>query len=211
MGCCCVNTFNLCKVSVCSGVLMIPHTVQAFQSGNSSEVYKLVVDFLGMSISIINSQVVGTKLKFNVQSLNEDFEFIGTVYDSLGEKVNLQINDQIYDCVKFKTNIQLGGSITEEVESGVSVEDTVVIQSVIDQATSITGTNELVIGLTSGSTTVTSNAFIGKRVYIERGNVFNPGIDPQDGSEWHTKELSENFITFSSPFVNGEFIYIETI
>lgn len=94
------------------------------------------------------------------------------------------------------------------VESGSQI---VVIQSVVGGTPDVTGTFEAVTGIADGSFVVTSDAFINKRVYVERGNIFNPGIDPQDGSQWHTKVFSNNFVTFNTALVEGEFLYIETI
>ncbi len=101
----------------------------------------------------------------------------------------------------------------EESGTGVGVggSGVVVVQAGVDGVPNITGTFDIVTGITDGSSVITCDAFAGKRVYVERGNVFNAGIDPEDGSQWHTKVFADNFITFSSPLVSGEFIYIETI
>lgn len=104
------------------------------------------------------------------------------------------------------------GIIESGGESGVTPSSqVVVIQAVVGRPPNVTGTFDGVIGITNGSSVVTCNALAGKRVYVERGNVLNPGIDPEDGSQWHTKVTADNFITFNTPLVEGEFIYIETI
>lgn len=95
--------------------------------------------------------------------------------------------------------------------TGAGSSNTVVIQAIVDGTVDVTGTFETVTGATSGSSIITSEAFRNLRVYVERGNIINPGIDPGDGSMWHTKNFSDNFITFNTPLVSGEFIYIETI
>lgn len=87
----------------------------------------------------------------------------------------------------------------------------VVVECIVDGIPHVTGTYDAVTGITDGSTIVSCNAFANKRVYVERGNIFNPGIDPGDGSQYHTKVFADDFITLSTPLVNGEFIYIETI
>lgn len=94
---------------------------------------------------------------------------------------------------------------------GGSSSQIVVVQSIVDGTPNVTGTFDSVTGIVDGSLVITCDAFANKRVYVERGNVFNPGIDPGDGSQWHGKILADNFITFSSALVSGEFIYIETI
>jgi hypothetical protein len=102
----------------------------------------------------------------------------------------------------------------ESGESGTTagtVSGVVVIELVVDRPPVVTGTFALVTGGTNGSSVITSDALRNARVYVERGNVFNPGINPFDGSQYHTKVFSDNFITFSTPLVSGEFIYIETI
>lgn len=88
---------------------------------------------------------------------------------------------------------------------------TVVVECIVDGTPVVTGTVESVTGITDGSTVVTCNAFANVRVRVSRGNIFIPGINPLDGSNYYTKVITDNFITFSSPLVNGEFIYIETI
>lgn len=94
---------------------------------------------------------------------------------------------------------------------GVGGSNVVIVQAVVDSTPNVTGTFDAVTGLTDGSFVVTCAAFAGVRVYVERGNIMNPGIDPGEGSQWHTKNFADNFITFSSALVAGEFIYIETI
>lgn len=95
--------------------------------------------------------------------------------------------------------------------TAIGESDIVVVQAVVDGVPDVTGTLEAVTGIVDGSFVITSEALRNVRVYIERGNIMNPGIDPMDGSQWHTKVFADNFITFNTPLVSGEFIYIETI
>lgn len=95
--------------------------------------------------------------------------------------------------------------------TGPGASGIVVVQAVVDGALSVTGTFDPVTGLTDGSSVVSSNAFANARVFVERGNVQIPGIDPGDGSMYYTKVTGATNITFSSPLVAGEFIYIQTI
>lgn len=94
---------------------------------------------------------------------------------------------------------------------GTLAGSTVVITAVVGGETEITGTFETVTGIEDESDTITCDAFMGKRVYVERAGIGIPSIDPGDGSYWYTKELADNFITLSSDLVTGELIYIETI
>lgn len=95
--------------------------------------------------------------------------------------------------------------------TGAGSSDVVVIQAVIGGSISVTGTLESVTGIADASSIITSEAFRNVRVFIERGNIQIPGIDPGDGSQYYTKAFSSNTITLSTPLVAGEFIYIETI
>lgn len=94
---------------------------------------------------------------------------------------------------------------------GVGGSSIVVVQAVVDGAVNVTGTFDAVTGIVNGSLVVTCDAFAGKRVFVERGSIQIPGIDPGDGSQYYTKVFADNFIMFSSPLNSGEFIYIETI
>ncbi len=89
--------------------------------------------------------------------------------------------------------------------------NTIVVECVVDQPPVVTGTASVVTGITDGSTVVTCAAFAGVRVVVERGHIQIGSINPLDGSAYYTKNLADDFITFSSGLVNGEFIYIETI
>lgn len=95
--------------------------------------------------------------------------------------------------------------------TGAGESDVVVIQSVVDGVPLVTGTSDAVTGITNGSSVVTCAAFAFVRVFVERGSVQIPGFDPGDGSNWYTKNLADDFITFNNPLVTGELIYIETI
>ncbi len=96
-------------------------------------------------------------------------------------------------------------------ETGAGSSNVAVVQAIVGGTISITGTDQTVTGIADGSTEITSEAFRYVRVFIERGNIQIPGIDPEDGSQYYTKVFSDNKITLSTPLTNGEFIYIETI
>lgn len=85
------------------------------------------------------------------------------------------------------------------------------IESVIGVSVVITGTTQLVIGLSNNSTTITCNALANRFVDVIRGHITIPQIDPGDGSNFFTKVLASNIITLSSPLVTGEYIKIQTV
>jgi len=86
---------------------------------------------------------------------------------------------------------------------------TVIVEGKIGGPMSVTGTGETINGLTNGSTNVWSNAFDDLRVFIIRGLFQMPAI-PGAG-DFYTKFEVDNYITFSTPLVDGENIYIKTI
>lgn len=90
-------------------------------------------------------------------------------------------------------------------------DEIVVVQAFVGGTVTVSGTVETVSGITNGSTVVSCNAFAGSRVFITRGMLPLPGINPGGGVSYYTKNLADNFITFSDQLLTDEFIYIETI
>lgn len=89
---------------------------------------------------------------------------------------------------------------------------TIIIQCFVDSTPIVSGTSNPVTGLTDGSTVVSLDDFAGVRVEITRGGFEIPvNAVPPDGSNYATKVLADDFITFSSPLTNEEFIKIKTI
>lgn len=112
------------------------------------------------------------------------------------------------------SEVPFESGFTEESGSGgtgAGSSNVVVVQLIVDGSISVTGTFESVTGTGSGSSIITSEAFRNVRVFVERGNIQIPGIDPGDGSQWYTKVFSDNKISLNTPLTAGEFIYIETI
>lgn len=210
MPCCCVRVLNLCNVPVC-GTLVIRQEATAPESGVAN-IYTLVLDYLDTLIPITGLQTEGENIVFDISNLNENYQYTGQIFDSAGNKVNivLESGGEGYDCIKFRTIISIN-SVSTTVPAVLDVPNTVVIEDVIGEEPVITGTTEIVTGLTDGSNTITSNAFIGVRVIVIRGNIPIPGIDPGDGSNYFTKTLNSDFITLNNPLVEGEFIRIQTI
>lgn len=212
MPCCCLNILNLCNVAVC-GTLEINQvaTAESGAESGAENIYSLVLDYLETTVTITQDQTAGENIRFNVGNLNENYQYTGKIYDSAGNAVTIFDSPNEYDCIKFKTIMGIAAVPGVAVPPVLVIPDTVVIEAVIDGEVSVSGTAEVVTGLVDASVTVTCDAFIGVRVIVIRGNVPIPGIDPTDGSNYFTKLLASDFITFSQPLVAGEFIRIQTI
>lgn len=210
MTCCCVNVLDLCEVNICS-VFTIKQEATAPES-SIRNIYSLVLDYLDAKIVLQNEQVEGQNIQFDVSSLNENFQYEGKILDASGNTVIILIDGVDYNCIKFQTVVSTGGPVSEISTTPEEVQvNTVVIEDVIGEVPIVTGTTDVVEGLDEDSNTIICDAFIGVRVFVIRGNVPIPSIDPTDGSEFFTKVLGNNFITLSSPLVWGEFIRIQTI
>lgn len=209
MPCCCNRILNLCNIPVC-GTLELRQEATAAESG-AANIYTLVLDYLNTTVTLIAEQTEGENIVFDVSSLNENFQYTGQIYDSAGNQVSVTKDGIQYDCIKFKTIISINGVTATAIPPVLDIVDTVVIESVIGDEPVITGTAATVTGIEDGSNTITSDAFIGVRVIVIRGNIPIPGIDPGDGSNYFTKLLANDYITLNNPLIAGEFIRIQTI
>lgn len=87
---------------------------------------------------------------------------------------------------------------------------TAVIESFVDNVTSVTGTSDPVVGLTAGSSVVACDALDGNRVRVIRGMLPLIGFDTNTG-DFYTKFVTDNAIVFNQPLLAGEYVYIKTI
>lgn len=110
MSCCCTNILQLCRVSVC-GTDNIVTGVNAPAGGN----FKLVLDYLGVDVTINKTFVEDDPLNFPSAGLNEDYKYTGKIIGPDGEQVELEIDDVTYDCIAFQTGLSY--NVTEEEET----------------------------------------------------------------------------------------------
>lgn len=101
MPCCCIKTLNLCNVPVC-GVLELDVTATAPESPDANN-YTLKLDFLNTQLVLTQEQTEGEAVSFDVSMLNENFQYVGQVFDSSGTLVTIENDAETYDCIKFKT------------------------------------------------------------------------------------------------------------
>lgn len=71
--------------------------------------------------------------------------------------------------------------------------------------------NITIIGLTDGSTTVSSTNFINRQVEVFKNNILMPGINLADGTDYITKVYSSNTITFSVALNTDDYIKIKCL
>lgn len=203
MSCCsCTQVLDFCDTGVCGSIDL---EIKAQIDG----IHKMIVDYLGGQVTLYGDFITDDNISFYIGSLNENYEFTGELYDPNDDRIVIRQDSIDYDCIKFRTVLNLSG--TSGSLPVLNIVNTVVVEDVIGQDPVITGTLEDVTGLDADSNTITSDAFIDERVWIIRGNIPIPGIDPLDGSNYFTKLLANNFITLSRPLALGEFIRIQTI
>lgn len=95
--CCCTNILDFCRQGVCGEG--VDFDILAQVAGD----HKLVIDFLGIQITVLAYFEVDEKIIFPVDELNENYQYTGEIYDPAGAKILIRKNDIDYDCVKFKT------------------------------------------------------------------------------------------------------------
>lgn len=209
MPCCCVRTLNLCDAPVC-GTLELKQAATAGESGVAN-IYTLVLDYMETAITLVQAQEEGKNIKFNIGKLNENFQYTAQVFNLGGNPVSIVKDGISYDCIKFKTILKLSAETGMATPPVLDIENTVVIEAIVNEQPVVTGTINPVTGIVNGSNIITSDAFIGVRVIVIRGNGPIPGINPGDGSNYFTKLPAADFISLNEFLVPGEFIRIQTI
>jgi len=87
----------------------------------------------------------------------------------------------------------------------------VTIDAVVGGASKIEGTVEPVTGLVDGSTVISCDGFIEKRIYMTKNGLHLPLLEYAPGVLHHTKFILDNFISLNAPINTDDVIYIETI
>ena len=98
MACCCTNTLELCKVSVC-GSAEIVTGMTVTEPGN----YRLELNYLGVTVNINKTFEADEELNFPAANLNEDYKYTGKVYGPDGDPFPIVIEEVSYDCIAFQT------------------------------------------------------------------------------------------------------------
>jgi hypothetical protein len=102
MPCCCTRILNLCSVAVCGSIEFDVLATAPSESGVEN-IYTIVLDFMGIQITISELQVPGVPVSFVVSMLNENYQYTGKIYDAEGNNVTIEKDGVEYDCIKFKT------------------------------------------------------------------------------------------------------------
>lgn len=98
MPCCCTNTLNLCKASVCQ-----PDTIIIGMNAPADGEYQLVLGYLGNDIIIRKTFVANDPLVFSALNLNEKYTYTGKIIDPDGNTLTVVTGEGNFDCVSFQT------------------------------------------------------------------------------------------------------------
>jgi hypothetical protein len=101
MPCCCEKILELCRVSLC-GTDLIKTGIIAPSTG----VYKLILDYLKVSVVISKAIAEDQPVDFPSNDLNEQYKYRGKVYGPDGEPLTITIGEDEYDCITFQTGMQ---------------------------------------------------------------------------------------------------------
>ncbi len=94
--CCCIKTYNYCEQDVCGSIDL---GIAAAMPG----VYKITTFFLGTKIVLQQEFIQDENISFDIDMLNENYEYTFELRDPNGDKVTINRDDILYDCFKFKT------------------------------------------------------------------------------------------------------------
>lgn len=102
MACCCTKILELCRVSVCgTDTIKIAEAVAP-----STGVYKLILDYLKVTIEISKAIAIGQPLAFPSNDLNERYKYRGKLVGPDGQDMTITIGEDVYDCITFQTGMQ---------------------------------------------------------------------------------------------------------
>lgn len=88
----CHSPYNMCGFDPCGNLVFD-------QTADSTGVYTLKLSYLGTTVEIQASQVFDQDLTFPLAGLNEQFTFLGQVFDEAGDVVRVKGKEWI----KFST------------------------------------------------------------------------------------------------------------
>lgn len=96
--CCCTKILNLCKVAVCGEAELDLH-VTAQVEGE----HELRLNYLGVQLSLKETFEADGAIKFPTAELNENYTYLGELFDPNGDKILIQKDGINYDCIQFET------------------------------------------------------------------------------------------------------------
>jgi hypothetical protein len=97
---CCNKILDLSTTGACFDD-MIDLGITAKDQGE----YRLELNFLDSIFVLRNIFEVDDQIIFPTKSLNEYYQFVGTLYDPAGATVVIEKGGVLYDCIKFQTKI----------------------------------------------------------------------------------------------------------
>lgn len=101
MPCCCAKILDLCDVGICKDAIL-KTGINAAVDGD----HVLILDFFGVDIMIVQTQVTGAEITFPIDGLNENYEFEGRIVNPAGDQISFIKNAVDYNCIKFRTRLQ---------------------------------------------------------------------------------------------------------
>jgi hypothetical protein len=98
MACCCENILDIGCFNPCGAL--------KFESlAATTGEYTLEVEFLDTKQAIKATIDAGNQIEFNLDGLNENFDFTARLFAPDGTKLTITVGSIDYDCIKFKTVI----------------------------------------------------------------------------------------------------------
>lgn len=101
MACCCTKILELCRVSVCG-----TDNIKIGAVAPTTGVYKLILDYLKVTVEISKAIASGQPLDFPSNDLNERYKYRGKLVGPDGQDMTITIDEEVYDCITFQTGMQ---------------------------------------------------------------------------------------------------------